>query len=139
MTLAMDVDWSRKKLVTASWDYNVDMWDLQTGWAWGLSYWRRNKWEMFEMFEQFAGDLMGKYCDRICLKSQRESEKNHALEAVFNGFPIEDGHSRLPRLWLGALSHGPSLIFHFFTPVDTSVSLSFSPPDVHMYQKKSQV
>lgn len=31
MTLAMDVDWSRKKLVTASWDYNVDMWDLQTG------------------------------------------------------------------------------------------------------------
>ena len=82
MTLAMDVDWSRKKLVTASWDYNVDMWDLQTGWAWGLSYWRRNKWEMFEMFEQFAGDLMGKYCDRICLRSQGESVKNHALEAV---------------------------------------------------------
>lgn len=31
MTLAMDVDWSRNKLVTASWDYNVDMWDLKTG------------------------------------------------------------------------------------------------------------
>ncbi len=37
MTLAMDVDWERQKLVTASWDYNVDLWDLQTGglcWAW---------------------------------------------------------------------------------------------------------
>ena len=33
MTLAMDVDWSRQKLCTASWDYNVDMWDLQTGWG----------------------------------------------------------------------------------------------------------
>ena len=43
--------------------------------------------EMFEMSEQFAGDLMGKYCDCICLKSQRESEKNQALEAVFEWFP----------------------------------------------------
>ena len=31
MTLAMDVDWNRGRFVTASWDYNVDMWDLNTG------------------------------------------------------------------------------------------------------------
>lgn len=31
MTLAMDVDWDHGRLVTASWDYNVDMWDLKTG------------------------------------------------------------------------------------------------------------
>ena len=31
MTLAMDADWQRDLLVTASWDYNVDMWNLTTG------------------------------------------------------------------------------------------------------------
>jgi len=31
MTLAMDVDWDHGRFVTASWDYNVDMWDLKTG------------------------------------------------------------------------------------------------------------
>lgn len=30
-TLALDVDWSKRRLATASWDYNVDLWDLETG------------------------------------------------------------------------------------------------------------
>mmetsp|Transcript_24106 Transcript_24106/g.56747 ORF Transcript_24106/g.56747 Transcript_24106/m.56747 type:complete len:516 (+) Transcript_24106:135-1682(+) len=31
MTVAVDADFGKKRIVTASWDYNVDLWDLETG------------------------------------------------------------------------------------------------------------
>ena len=31
MTVAMDADFGNNGLLTASWDYNVDLWDLTTG------------------------------------------------------------------------------------------------------------
>ena len=55
MTLAMDVDWDHGRFVTASWDYNVDMWDLKTGALEsapkkGVSTWREKMTERFMIF-----------------------------------------------------------------------------------------